>query len=104
LIANILDSRERLKEKYTNAVIKQVKDDTLKSDENMLFLQTVTDLIYSAIADPNLSIFFLAEEMAMSPSQLNRKMNGITGYSTISYVLKVKLHKARRMLAKPVQR
>jgi AraC-like DNA-binding protein len=26
-------------------------------------------------------------------------MNGITGYSTISYVLKVKLHKARRMLA-----
>lgn len=99
LIANILDSRERLKEKYTNAVIKQVKDDTLKSDENMLFLQTVTDLIYSAIADPNLSIFFLGEEMAMSPSQLNRKMNGITGYSTISYVLKVKLHKARRMLA-----
>ncbi len=99
LVTNILDSRERLKEKYANAVIKQEKDDTLKSDENMLFLQTVTNLIHSFIADPNLSIFFLAEEMAMSPSQLNRKMNGITGYSTISYVLKVKLHKARKMLA-----
>ncbi len=99
LIANILDSRERLKEKYLNVIINRTKDDRLKSDENMVFLQTVTDLIYSSIADPNLSIFFLAEEMAMSPSQLNRKMNAITGYSTISYVLKVKLHKARKMLA-----
>ncbi len=98
LIANILDSRKRLKEKYLNVIINRTKDEKLKSDENVLFLQTVTDLIHASIADPNLSIFSLAEEMSMSSSQLNRKMNGITGYSTISYVLKVKLHKARKML------
>ncbi len=98
LIANILDSRKRLKEKYLNVIINRAKDEKLKSDENTLFLQTVTDLIHSSIADPNLSIFSLADEMSMSTSQLNRKMKGITGYSTISYVLKVKLHKARKML------
>lgn len=35
----------------------------------------------------------------MSVSQLNRKINGVSGYSTISYVLQLKLNKAKKMLA-----
>ena len=36
--------------------------------------------------------------MAMSISQLNRKINGVTGYSIMSYVLQLKLNKAKKML------
>ncbi|NLA62147.1 MAG: helix-turn-helix transcriptional regulator [Bacteroidales bacterium] len=40
----------------------------------------------------------MADKMAMSISQLSRKINGITGYTTISYVLQLKLNKAKTML------
>ena len=70
----------------------------LKNDTNLKFLQTITDIIYTEINNPELNSNFLADRMAMSVSQLNRKINGVTGYSTISYVLQLKLNKAKKML------
>lgn len=69
-----------------------------ENDENLKFLQSITDIIHSEIINPALNSTFLADRMAMSISQLNRKINGVTGYSTMSYVLKLKLNKAERML------
>ena len=48
--------------------------------------------------NPDLNTAYLAERMSVSTSQLNRKMNGITGKSTLSYILHVKLNKAKKML------
>lgn len=98
LISNILDSRKHLKEKYMNVMVNKVKDDKLNSDENIVFLQAITDKVYSEIDNPDLNISALADSMAISVSQLNRKMKGITDLSTGAYVLKVRLNKARKML------
>lgn len=98
LISNILNSRKQLKEKYMNVMANKVKDDKLNSDENIVFLQAITDKVYSEIDNPDLSISVLADSMAISVSQLNRKMKGITDLSTGAYVLKVRLNKARKML------
>ncbi len=98
-IRNIFEGRKLLKEKYMNMIVGQVKDDKLKSDENMVFLQTVTDIICSQIDNPDFNTVFLANSMAVSISQLNRKIKGITDCSTISYILKVRLNKARKMLS-----
>ena len=98
-IQGILENRRILKEKYMSVITRNTTDSTLDNDANLEFLQTITSIIYSDINNADLNSSYLADKMAMSISQLSRKINGITGYSTISYVLKLKLNKAKKMLA-----
>ncbi len=98
-IENIFENRRILKEKYMSTVTRNASDNKLDNDANLKFLQTITNIIYSEINHPYLNSTFLADKMSMSISQLSRKINGITGYSTISYVLQLKLNKAKKMLA-----
>jgi signal transduction histidine kinase/CheY-like chemotaxis protein/Tfp pilus assembly protein PilF len=98
-IENIFENRRILKERYMNTIIRSNTENKLENDANLEFLQTITSIIHSEINNPELNSSFLADKMAMSISQLSRKINGITGYSTIAYVLKLKLNKAKKMLA-----
>ena len=98
-IENILENRRILKEKYMSAITRSGSENKLDSDANLKFLQTITNYIHSEMDNPAMNSTFLADKMAMSISQLSRKINGITGYSTISYVLQLKLNKAKKMLA-----
>ena len=97
-IENIFENRRVLKEKYMSAITLSGSENKLNNDANLKFMQTITDIIHSEINNPVLNSSFIADKMAMSVSQLNRKINGITGYSTISYVLQLKLIKAKKML------
>ena len=97
-VENIFENRRLLKEKYMSAITRSGSESKLSNDANMKFLQNVTSIIHTELNNPNLNSTFLAEKMAMSVSQLSRKINGITGYSTISYVLQLKLNKAKKML------
>jgi DNA-binding response OmpR family regulator/two-component sensor histidine kinase len=104
-IENIFKNRRILKEKYMSAITRSGEENKLDNDANLKFLQTITNIIHSEINNSELNSAFLADKMAMSISQLSRKINGITGYSTISYVLQLKLNKAKKMLTnvdKPV--
>lgn len=97
-IENILKDRRILKEKYLSAITQNDTASKLDNDANLKFLQEITHIIHSEINNPKLNSSFLADKMALSISQLSRKINGITGYSTISYVLRLKLNKAKNML------
>ncbi len=97
-IENILESRKILKEKYLKAIETSVSDNHLHNDENLKFLQKVINIIHSELNNPNFNATFVADKMAISSSQLNRKLNQITGFSTTSYILQVKLSKAKMML------
>lgn len=99
LIENIFSNRRILKEKYMNAIVRSGSEKKLHNDENMKFLQDINSTIIAELNNPELNASFLADRMAMSVSQLSRKINGITGYSTISYVLQFKLNNAKKMLS-----
>lgn len=98
-IENIFENRRILKEKYMSNITRSGSEHKLDNDANLKFLQTISNIIHSEISNPELNSTFLADKMAMSISQLSRKINGITGYSTISYVLQLKLNKSKKMLA-----
>ncbi len=98
-IENIFENRRLLKEKYMSVITRSGSETKLSNDANMKFLQTLNSIIYAELNNPELNSTFLANKMAMSVSQLSRKINGITGFSTISYVLQLKLNKAKKMLA-----
>ncbi len=97
-IENLLKSRKVLIDKYLHIIESSGVSHNSEIDENINYLEKITDIIYSEIQNPDLSSVLIAEKMSVSVSQLNRKMNAITGKSTLSYILQVKLTKAKRLL------
>lgn len=99
-IHNILESRKTLIEKFMESA-NNITTDTVnraESEANLKYLHVITGIILTEMQNPDLNTAYLAERMSVSTSQLNRKMNGITGKSTLSYILHVKLNKAKKML------
>lgn len=64
----------------------------------MYFLQKVTEIINHEISNPALSPSLIANELKISLSQLNRKINAASGYSTNAYILQMKINHAKKLL------
>ena len=95
-IRQLLESRKHLKEKYCRMVMKA--DEPLKKDTNLEFLQRITDIIYRELSNPDFFPGGLAAEICLSTSQLNRKLKALSGYTCSSYVMKIRMNKARKLL------
>lgn len=98
-ISNLLDFIKVMKVKYMNAVLDE--DSKEPQDANMVFLQNVTDLILEKISNPDLNPQLIADALNVSTSQLNRKINAITGFSSSSYILQVRIDYSKRLLLQP---
>ena len=97
-VENLLKSHNLLKEKYCRAAFKEEKNmpvDNVKVE----FLRHVTDIIYREMKNPDFTTKKLAQELALSVSQLNKKLNATTGYPASTYILQVKLSFAKKILA-----
>ena len=75
-----------------------LKNETRPMRVKMFFLQKVTDIINQKISDPGLSPGSIAKELNMSVSQLNRKINAASGYSTNAYIIQLKVNHAKKQL------
>lgn len=97
-VENLLGSRQLLREKYHRTVLKEEK---AKSSDNGYtdFLRHVTDIIYREMKNADFTPAKLAQELAISISQLNKKLNAATGYPTSVYILQVKLDYAKKILS-----
>ena len=100
-VKNLLIARNRMREKYNRAVIKENKkaEEVKDNNINVEFLRHATDIIYREMKNPEFTTLILAQELAISVSQLNKKLNAITGFPSSTYILKVKLTYAKKLLA-----
>lgn len=92
----LLENRRLLKEKYMHAVLKD--EATPKRDINMDFLQKATDIVYSEMHSPHFSVVSLAERLCISSSQLNRKLNAISGHTPSGFIMRLKIERAKKKL------
>lgn len=97
-VRNLLFTRNLLKEKYQRSILKE-ENITDESNINTEFLRHVTDIIYREMKSPNFTSNKLAEELALSVSQLNKKLNSITGYPSSAYILQVRLSHAKKIIS-----
>ena len=70
----------------------------LRSDTDGIFLKKVNEAIQSHISDPNFKVEMLAKEMAMSRTQLYRKLKILTQKSPQKYLRFTRLEKAKKLL------
>ena len=95
-IDTLLQSRRLLKEKYMRSILKG--DNQHKRDINMEFLQKATDIVYHEMHNPNFSSVSLAEKLCLSPSQLNRKLSAVSGFTPSIYILNLRIERAKKKL------
>lgn len=96
-IRNLLDQRERLRSKYSQYVDLGLKDMTVTTLDEQ-FLKKTVSLIEGHIHDFNLDVGFLMDNMAMSRSNLFRKLKALTGESPVSLIRIMRLKKAAAMI------
>lgn len=93
----LISKRERLQKSYA---IDNIKNRTAQEipDKNMVFLNQVIAIIHDHIEDSSFNANQLAKTLAMSDSQLYRKLKAISNSSTSIFIRKVRLEKSKELL------
>ena len=98
-IENLISIRKKLQEKF-----RRIENKTFKAEEKKLssidekFMFKVIDIIEKHISEEDFNIEDFCSEVAMSRTQLHRKLKALTGKSASIYIRSVKLSKAKRMI------
>lgn len=96
-LKNVLETIERNKLVYSKAVQSgSTFEDRIKS--NHAYVNKVISFIVQNMEDANYSVNELANDLAVSRSQLHRKLVALTNYSTTNFIRIIRLEKAKDML------
>lgn len=104
-IEKLLETRKILREKYSSidhvpsTMQKDVIAPTIPfTAQSTDFMQHVHDTIIHTMTEGPCTVETIAEKLCVSPSQLRRKMNAITGIPPKKYIIKVRMEMAHDLL------
>jgi signal transduction histidine kinase/ligand-binding sensor domain-containing protein/DNA-binding response OmpR family regulator len=98
-IANLIDNRRIIREKYQlSKVIKP--GEVMVTSRDTKFMEQLLNYIEANISNENYSVDDLAAQMNMSHSQLHRKLKALINQSVIQFIKSVKLNRAKELLEK----
>ncbi|WP_343633650.1 ATP-binding protein [Fluviicola sp.] len=96
-IRNLFSTVQRNKEAYTASIqSEKTFEERLKSRN--AYVNKVIDCIVRNIDDSDYSVNELSSDLAVSRSQLHRKLAALTGFSTTNFIRMVRLEKAKDLL------
>jgi len=96
-VANLIESRQNLRKKYTGEIA--AGNETAKTDSiEKQFLHKVHKCIEENLANEEFTIEELAENVGMSRSQLHRKLIALTSLSASNYVKTYRLKRAHELI------
>ena len=96
-IDNLIESRKKLNQTWS----KGVEDDEIGNISNEIdksFLKQLRKIIQENLANSDLSVERIGDEIGLSRVQLYRKVKALTGYSPVEIVRKARLTRARHLL------
>ncbi len=95
-VESVLKNRERLKS--ASSVSEKCEANQYADSLENTFLQKVYDMITENASNADFSIEYLTEDLAMSKSQLYRKLKSMTGMSAKELLIHMRLQKAELLL------
>ena len=98
LVEKHLDRHRRLRSKYGENPGTGTDNTAQLTDAERRFLSKTVDMIFLLMNKRTLDVGTLAENLCMSPRQFHRKILALTGDTPASYMLKVKMQRARNLL------
>jgi YesN/AraC family two-component response regulator len=106
-IKKLLEMRENLQQYYLKMAGIQEVDYTIASDEIIehpiedAFVKRVREAVEENLTDATFTVEKLSSLVFMSHSQLNRKLEALTGYSPNKFIRMIRLKKAKQLLQNP---
>ncbi len=96
-IEKLLDLRKKLQERYrTPDNLRPVEDEAIQKEDE--FIISIREAVMANIDDENYGIPELCRDLAMSRSQLHRKLKALTDLSTSHFIRAIRLRKAKDLL------
>jgi len=98
-VRNLIHQRKLLRRKFAGEIILKPSEVSVKSAEQ-IFLDKVMRSIEANMSEENFGVEELAKEVAMSRSQLHRKLIALTGQSPSEVLRNTRLLRAKELLLK----
>jgi len=94
---NLIEQRQKLFDRFSKTVRLEPKDITVTPVDEA-FIGKLIAKIEKHIADPDLNVDYLLEEIHLSRSQLHRKLKALTGLSATEFIRTIRLKRAAQLL------
>jgi len=98
-VKNLIEQRQRLRERFSREITVQPKDITVTSIDEK-FLQQAIDIVEANMSDSDFQIDQFCRAIGMSRSTLNRKLRALTALSTNVFIRTLRLKRASQLLGK----
>jgi DNA-binding response OmpR family regulator len=98
-IKNLIHQRQQLRKKFSHQITLQPKDISITSVDG-LFLEKVESTIEKCLSDYDFGVPQLQDALAMSKTQLHRKMKALTDQAPGEFLRNYRLKRAAQLLAK----
>ena len=98
-IDNLIQSRQRLKGKFTGAQRQadKVEQPEVKGNDELL-MERIMKAVNKNLSNSDFNVDMLTQEVGISRAQLHRKMKEMTGISTSEFIRNIRLEQAARLL------
>lgn len=97
IIHNLFTTVQRNKEAYKDSIdSEKTFEERIKSQN--AYINKVIDCVIKNLDDQEYSVNELSNDMAVSRSQLHRKLVSLTGFSTTNFIRMIRLEKAKDLL------
>ena len=96
-IANLIEQRKRLRERFTSATVIRPNEVTAVSMDQV-FLKKVLDCIEENLTNEQFSVDFLADQIGMSVNHLNRKLGALVDQTAGKLIRSMRLQRAADLL------
>lgn len=99
LIDNLVDNVRRIRGKYSGAQGQKAKIDQIQvKGNNDALIERVMKYMNEHLADPDLNVEKLTEDVGISRAQLHRKLKEIAGVSAGEFIRNLRLEQAARLI------
>lgn len=96
-IKNLIDLRKQLRTRFSSS--NQIRPSEVSTNSmDQEFMMKITSVVEQNMESENLGVNFLARELGISSTQLNRKLRSLIDQSTNQFITTVKLQRAASLL------
>jgi YesN/AraC family two-component response regulator len=100
IVKNILQTRENVKQKYKQYSFNLLPQESTISNADEIFMMKFNKIISENLSNPDLTIEYLTDTMAMSRASLYNKVKALTDMGVNDYINKIRIEKAAQLLIK----
>ncbi|GAB2801229.1 two-component regulator propeller domain-containing protein [Rhabdobacter roseus] len=97
-VSSLLRQRQALISHYQQSLVEQDTSPLKELSADELFLEKAKAVVWSHLSESTFDIEQFADELAMSSTQLRRKLRALTGLTPVEFVRKLRLQSAANLL------